>query len=276
MHGAFLPVDAIGEVLAKGELGMGGKVIGFVFAVVFVGAILGLGCLGGGHDGGSSGRGIAIIADPGNAESDFDIVGARVSADSDWLEFAMIVRGDLGATTPAVTGELAGSEVYAYVWPTSMAPADVGFEPADGILAFVVTSHPDFDDTPLFDENADGDPANDGREWHSHWVVLVEDAACGADGLKVMDIPEGAEPAMPGTWPGLPLMLDSPGYVPEIGDEDIRIRVPADKLGDVSGAAYDGVTSALQINTDVRAPLLCVSYVFDVASGDLSLPGRVD
>jgi hypothetical protein len=40
-----------------------------------------------------------------------------------------------------------------------------------GILALAVTAHPDFDDTPLFDENADGDPANDGKSWHSHWVV---------------------------------------------------------------------------------------------------------
>jgi hypothetical protein len=30
------------------------------------------------------------------------------------------------------------------------------------------TSHPDFDDTPLSDENGDGDPANDGDVWHGH------------------------------------------------------------------------------------------------------------
>ena len=254
---------------------MKGKFLGFVLATVFVGAILGVGCLGGGDHGGSTENG-GITAERGNAEADFDIVGTRVTGDESWLAFDMIVRGDLAATTPAVTGELAGSEVYAYVWPTGIAPADVGFEDAEGILAFVVTSHPDFDDTPLFDENADGDEANDGREWHSHWVVLVEDDACGDGALKVMDIPEGTEPGMPASWPGLPLMLDSPGYVPEIGDEDISIKVPIDDVDDFSGAAYDGVTAALRISNEVRAPLLCVSYVFDVASGDLSLPGRVD
>jgi len=44
----------------------------------------------------------------------------------------------------------------------------VGFDPKSGILALTVTSHPDFDDTPLIDENNDGDPANDGKTWHSH------------------------------------------------------------------------------------------------------------
>lgn len=35
---------------------------------------------------------------------------------------------------------------------------------------------------------------------------------------------------------------------------------------------YDGVTAALQVNADLHNPLLCVSSVWDVASGDLSLP----
>jgi hypothetical protein len=41
------------------------------------------------------------------------------------------------------------------------------------------------------------------------------------------------------------------------------------------GASYDGVTSALRVNADLHAPLLCVENVFDVASGDLSLPGVI-
>lgn len=34
----------------------------------------------------------------------------------------------------------------------------VGFDADAGILALAVTAHPDFDNTPLFDENGDGDP----------------------------------------------------------------------------------------------------------------------
>ena len=35
-------------------------------------------------------------------------------------------------------------------------------------LALAATSHPDFDDTPLEDEDGDGNPGNDGAKWHSH------------------------------------------------------------------------------------------------------------
>lgn len=49
--------------------------------------------------------------------------------------------------------------------------------------AFALTAHPDFDDTPLFDENGDGNLKNHGNEWHSHWVVLQAEAACGKDAL---------------------------------------------------------------------------------------------
>ena len=44
----------------------------------------------------------------------------------------------------------------------------------------------------------------------------------------------------------------------------------------IAGASYDGVTSALKVNANIHAPLLCVTDVFDVASGDLSLPGKVE
>jgi hypothetical protein len=37
-----------------------------------------------------------------------------------------------------------------------------------------------------------------------------------------------------------------------------------------------GVTAALRVNASVHNPLLCVVDVFKVASGDLSLPGKVN
>ena len=145
-----------------------------------------------------------------------------------------------------------------------------------GILALAATSHPDFDDTPLEDENGDGDPKNDGAPWHSHWVVLIPTPECGEGALAVRDIPQGATPKLPETWPGLPLFIDSPGFQPVLDGETISITVtlPGDAAG--QGFGYDGVTAALRVNASVHAPLLCVENVFDVASGDLSLPGRVD
>ncbi|MBL8657628.1 MAG: hypothetical protein JNJ92_09770 [Altererythrobacter sp.] len=187
----------------------------------------------------------------------------------------MAVSSEAGASRPARTGQLAGSSVYSYVWPTSINSSAVGFDADQGILAFAVTSHPDFDDTPLYDENGDGDPRNDGDLWHSHWVVLVPDDACGAGSLKIRDIPEGTMPRLPATWPGLPILIDSPRINPQISGSTVSVRVPAAALGDTAGVKFDGVTAGLRINASVHAPLVCVADVFDVASGDLSLPGRI-
>jgi hypothetical protein len=40
--------------------------------------------------------------------------------------------------------------------------------------------------------------------------------------------------------------------------------------------SFDGVASGLRVNTEMKAPLLCVTDVFKIVSGDLSLPGKVD
>ena len=166
--------------------------------------------------------------------------------------------------------------MLSYVWPTSLDPSVVGFEGQTGILAMTATSHPDFDDTPLFDENNDGNIANDGALWHSHWVVLTPTEACGEGALGVRDIPKGTSPDMPATWPGLPIFIDSPGYTPLFEGEEIKINVPFIKADSLSGTAYDGVTAALRVNANIHAPLLCVTDVFDIASGDLSLPGKLN
>lgn len=202
-----------------------------------------------------------------------DILEARVTREGRTLLFAMTVRAEAGAERPAAAGSLAGAPVLAYVWPTTLDPGAVGFDPGAGLLALAATSHPDFDDTPLFDEDGDGDPANDGARWHSHWVVLAPTEACGPGALAVRDIPEGATPRLPPTWPGLPLLIDSPGWTPLLAGGTVRLRVP---LPEGAGEMrFDGVTAALRVHANLHAPLLCVTDVFDVASGDLSLPGSV-
>ena len=222
------------------------------------------------HEGG-------IASPPAKAvKAPFDIVHTRVSTQGNIAIFQMAVSGKAGALRPARSGKLAGSSVFSYVWPTSLDPATVGFEPKAGILAFAVTAHPDFDDTPLFDENGDGKRDNDGDLWHSHWVVLQPDAACGKDALKVVDIPEGTKPRLPRTWPGLPILIDSPGWSPTFDNGSVEVRVPFDDIGGVAAGSFDGVTAALRVNASMHNPLLCVADVFKVASGDLSLPGKVD
>jgi hypothetical protein len=212
---------------------------------------------------------------PGAAPA-FDILSATVSRAGDNLTFAMKVSGQAGADIPAATGALAGAPVWSYVWPTSLDPATIGFEGGSGILALAATAHPDFDDTPLYDEDGDGDKANDGAGWHSHWVVLTPNEDCGPGALSVRDIPEGTTPDLPETWPGLPLFIDSPDIRPVIDGRTIALTLSLPRGADSAALRFDGVTSALRVNQSVHAPLLCVTDVWDVASGDLSLPGTVE
>lgn len=206
----------------------------------------------------------------------FDIQKASVKHDGASLTFRIEVAKDAGAEKPKAIGKLKGSTVYSYVWPTGFDPSAVGFSRKSGILAFAVTSHPDFDDTPWFDEDGDGDPANDGRVWHSHWVVLAKTKACGPSGLKVRDIKKGETFDLPKTWPNLPILIDSPGWHPRFTPNSVEVRVPFDKTVKLAGVSFDGVTSALRVNANAHVPLLCVNAVFDVASGDLSLPGLIN
>ena len=206
----------------------------------------------------------------------FDIIQTKITTEGNVATFHMAVTGKAGESKPTATGKLAGSNVFSYVWPTSIDSSEVGFERNSGILALATTAHPDFDDTPLYDENGDGDTANDGNVWHSHWVVLQPNAQCGEGALGVVDIPEGTKPRLPKTWPGLPILLDSPGWNPTFKHESVEVRVPFEEIGVVENASCDGVTAGLRVNQSVHAPVLCVENVRDVASGDLSLPGKVN
>lgn len=222
------------------------------------------------HHGGIQSKSVAAVKAP------YDIVHSKITTENNIATFHMAVSGKAGISKPTKTGKLAGSQVFSYVWPTTIDPSVVGFEAKSGILAFAVTSHPDFDDTPLFDENGDGNTKNDGGIWHSHWVVLQPDDACGKGALKVVDIPEGSKPKLPKTWPGLPLLIDSPGWHPQFNKSIIKVRVPFDDIGVVTASGFDGVTAALRVNASMHSPLLCVANVFKVASGNLSLPGKVN
>ncbi len=200
----------------------------------------------------------------------FDITSASATTDGRLSTFMMEVAGEAGSVKPEATGKLEGAKVAAYVWPTGFDPSAVGFAEKSGILALAITAHPDFDDTPLFDENGDGDPANDGADWHSHWVVLGKDEGCGA-GLKVLDVSPGVD-LLPPTAPMLPLALDSPGMSPSLQGKTARVTVP---VKDGEHVSFDAVTAELQVNAEGKAPLLCVTGVHDIASGDLSMPGRI-
>jgi hypothetical protein len=208
-----------------------------------------------------------VIAKPNDKiQASFDILTAKAEAKGNLVTFSMTTRGTAGSEKPKATGKFAGSSVYAYVWPTKVDPEAAGFEKGSGILAAAVTAHPDFNDEPLF--------ANNGAEWHFHWVVLTKDAACGPSGLKVRDIEAGTKPKLPKTWPGAPIFIDSPGYQPRFNTTTVKVTVPFESAEIAQSVAFDGVTTALKVNGNLHAPLLCVSDVFKIGSGDLSLPGK--
>jgi hypothetical protein len=196
----------------------------------------------------------------------FDIVETIVAIDGDAILFKSKVRGPAGSVTPAVTGTFAASQVYAYVWPTSLNSADVGFDKDQGIVALAATFHPDFDDAAKGGKNRD--------VWHAHWVVLGKHKDC-KGGLRVVDIPKDANPTLPATWPGVPLLIDSPKYPIAFNEQTAEVRVPLSSIGAIKGAQFDGVTAGLRVNANLHAPLLCVENVFKVTSGDLSMPGTV-
>lgn len=70
-------------------------------------------------------------------------------AEMDMLVFEQKVQGIAGRTMPRARGELNGAPVPGYVFPTTLKSQDVGFSPTEGIVALAVTSHPDFDDSPV-------------------------------------------------------------------------------------------------------------------------------
>lgn len=217
--------------------------------------------------------------------TDFKITRVNVQHDAriGATVWEITVEGAAGKTVPTKAGQLNGAPVLGYVFPTSLASTDVGFGATEGIVALALTSHPDFDDSPLWDENNDKDYGNDGVVWHPHWVVLNEDKRV-AGGLAVKQFAEGDKSVkLPPTAPGMPMYMDSPGYQVVTEGNTIRVIVPDYRINNRRDFKYDGVACYMEVNTGDAAnghgggdkPMLGVYKVYSVASKDLSLPYTV-
>ncbi|WP_299766136.1 hypothetical protein [uncultured Dokdonia sp.] len=225
--------------------------------------------------------GISAIACTDKKETykndDFAITKVAVTHHTDlqMTVWEITVKGKAGHTTPIPVGQLDGAPVLAYVFPTTLKPTDVGFNDTEGIVALGLTSHPDFDDTPLWDENKDKIFDNDGIIWHPHWVVLVPDDRV-EGGLAVKQFKKGdTSVTLPPTNPGMPMYMDSPGYQVVTTGTTIKVLIPDYRIGSTN-FSYDGVTSFMKVNTSKEdTPMLGVYEVYSVASGDLSLPYKV-
>ncbi len=212
---------------------------------------------------------------------DFKIKSASVVYNKNFgtLEFEITVSGNAGATQPTAIGKLDMAPVLAYVFPTTLKPEDVGFNPTDGIVALALTSHPDFDDTPIWDENADGKFDNDGIVWHPHWVVLIEDKRV-KGGLAVKEYKAADKVTKPLTAPDMPMYMDSPGFPVVTDGHKIRVSVPAYRIKNKIQFNYDAVTCYLEVSApesgmSMDKPMLGVYNVFSILSKNLSLPYKV-
>lgn len=209
----------------------------------------------------------------------FEIASTNITykKDLDILVFEINVTGKAGKTTPTPVGQMDGAPVLGYVFPTNLKSQDVGFSATEGIVALALTSHPDFDDTPLWDENNDKNYGNDGIVWHPHWVILVDDKRVGGGlSVKQFDKKNDKTVKLPPTNPGMPMYFDSPGFPVATAGNKIRVVVPAYRINDKTQFKFDAVSVFMKVNTsDETLPMLGVYEVYSIASGDLSLPYKV-
>ena len=197
--------------------------------------------------------------------------------DLELLVFEQQVEGLLGGTIPTPAGQLDRAPVLGHVFPTTLSPEDVGFNATEGIVALAVTSHPDFDDTPLWDEDNNGNSADDGIVFHTHWVVLTKDERV-AGGLAVKEFKKEEEAVvLPPTNPGMPMYLDSPGFAVVLTGNSLKVLVPAQRVNRKTDFNFDAVTVYMEVNTsDPQRPMLGVYKVYSLLSGNLSLPYSVE
>lgn len=212
-----------------------------------------------------------------NGVKDLQITGAAVTylQELELIVFEIDVAGEAGKSIPQAAGRIDGAPVLGYVFPTTLKSTDVGFGATDGIVALAVTSHPDFDDTPLWDENNDTKYGNDGVVFHTHWVVLQEDKRV-PGGLAVKQFKMADHVTLPPTNPGMHMYMDSPGYGIVLSGKTLKVIVPLQRINFQKEFKYDAVAAFMRVNTsDDNKPMLGVYQVYSVLSGNLSLPYQV-
>ncbi|HLR26712.1 MAG TPA: hypothetical protein VK112_12670 [Fodinibius sp.] len=213
---------------------------------------------------------------PTDKTDDLELSSAKVEYldELDLLVFQLQVRGEAGGTIPQAHGELDGAPVLGYVFPTTLDPGDVWFTNADAnsIIALAVVSHPDFDDTPLWDENNDGDFDNDGAVYHTHWVALAPDDRV-EGGFSVEEIAEHEmSRCLPPTNPQMPMYMDSPGFSVVLQEDILRVLVPAQRVNYNTGFKFDALSGYMQVNQSIEdRPLLGVYEIYNILSGDLNM-----
>ena len=75
----------------------------------------------------------------------------------------------------------------------------------------------------------------------------------------------------------MPMYMDSPGFPVTTKNNTIQVIVPDYRIQDQTDFKFDAVTAFMQVNTSKEnLPMLGVYNVYSIASGDLSLPYKVE
>jgi hypothetical protein len=217
-------------------------------------------------------------------DADFQVSSATITHHKSLgvLVWEIQVKGQAGKTQPKAIGRLNGAPVLGYVFPTTLKATDVGFSQTEGMVAMALTSHPDFDDTPLWDENNDNRYDNDGLLWHAHWVLLVDDKRV-PGGQSVKEHKKGdSSVRKPKTAPDMPMYMDSPNFNIVTEGNAIRVVIPTSRINEQTTFSFDAVGAYMEVSTGEKGgheggakPMLGVYKIYSVLSGNLSLPYKV-
>jgi hypothetical protein len=193
------------------------------------------------------------------------------------LVLSIKVKGKAGATMPDSLGNMDGAGIVSYLFPTNLKAEDIGFGKTEGIVALALTSHPDFDFSPLWDENNNGVYNDDGRAWQSHWVILVKEARVGG-GYAVKELnKEDHNIILPKTAAiNIPLYIDSPGFQVVIKDHTIKVVIPSYRINNKTDLKFNAMSCYMTYNlTDPNLPILGIRNIYYTASEKVLLPYSV-
>jgi hypothetical protein len=210
---------------------------------------------------------------------DLEIISTKAVYRAELKELVLSVRvkGTAGATTPDSTGKLQGAGVLSYLFLTTLKPEDIGFGQTDGIVALALTSHPDFDYSPLWDENNNGNYTDDGRSWQSHWVILVKEARVGG-GYAVKELEKDDKTIkMPTTSAfNVPVYMDSPGFQVVIKNNTMKVIVPSYRINNKIDFNFNAISCYMTFNTsDPNLPMLGIRNIYYTASKNMTFPYTV-
>jgi hypothetical protein len=195
-----------------------------------------------------------------------EVLSAKANYNSGLKELVLSikVKGEAGGTTPDSLGRIDGAGILSYLFTTNLTAEDIGFSKTEGIVALALTSHPDFDFSPLWDENNNGIYNDDGRSWQAHWVILVKEArVAGGYAVKELD-KEDKTIKFPMTAAfNISVYMDSPGFQVVAKDHTIKVVIPSYRINNKTDFKFNAMSCYMTYNTsDPNLPIIGIRNIY--------------